>query len=79
MILNAKITDPKYLWLHVQRVITLMKLVVEDSLSLTVLTKSVAVIFFFAEKLLGAFALQKLLTIFRQKMPEFMHTIHKKI
>ena len=50
----------------------------KDLLSLTVITKLVAIIFF-AEKMLGSFALQKLLTFVMQKMLEFLHTICLKV
>ena len=46
----------------------------EDFLSLTVLTKLTAVIFF-AEKLLGTFAVQKLLIFLRQKTVVFLPII----
>ena len=54
-------------------VVSLTKLLVEVLLSLTVLRKSIAVIFF-AEKIVRSF-LQKLLTIFGQKMIAFLHVI----
>ena len=55
----------------VQSIVSLTKLFVEDLLSLTRIAKSFAVVFF-AEKLLGAFALQKLLTVFQQKKVAFL-------
>ena len=48
----------------------------EDLVSLTVFSKLMEEIFF-AVKLLGA--LQKLLTVFQQNMPESLHMIHMKI
>ena len=50
----------------VQSIVSLTKSLVSDSLSLLVHLKS-SVLIFFAEKMGGAFALQKLLTFFRQK------------
>ena len=50
----------------VQSIVSLTKSLVNDSLSLLVRLKS-SVLIFFAEKMWGAFALQKLLTFFRQK------------
>ena len=62
-----------------------MKLLVDDSLSPTVLTISIPVILF-AEKLSEAFAVQKrafavqkLLTFFWQKVTGFSHIMHLKI
>ena len=58
----------------VQSFVSLTKSLVSDSLSLLVhLTSSVLI--FFAEKMWGAFALQKLLTFFRQKMAVFLYII----
>ena len=51
----------------VQNIISLTNSLVQDLLNLTVLTKSIVMIFF-AEKLRG---LQKFLAIFRQKMEGF--------
>ena len=62
----------------VQSIISLWKPVVEDLLSLTLLTIPIAVILF-SEKLLGTFALQKLLTFFRPKMAVFLSMVHLKI
>ena len=50
----------------VQSIISLMKSLVKDLLSLLVHIKS-SVLIFFAEKVRGAFALQKLLTLFQKK------------
>ena len=50
----------------IQSIVSLTKSFVSDSLSLLVRLKS-SVLIFFAEKMWGAFALQKLLTFFRQK------------
>ena len=55
----------------VQNIISLTKSLVNDSLSLLVCLKS-SVLIFFAEKMWGAFALQKLLTFFWQKMAVFL-------
>ena len=57
----------------VQNIVSLMKSLGSDSLSLKVLIKFIAVRLFLLKKLSVAFALQKLLTFFRQKkkMPEF--------
>ena len=55
----------------VQSIVSLTKSLVNDSLSLLVRLKS-SVLIFFAEKMWGAFALQKLLTFFRQKMAVFL-------
>ena len=70
---QSKTTDPR---LHVQgpvvqSIVSLTKSLVNDSLSLLVSLKS-SVLIFFAEKMRGAFALQKLLTFFRQKMAVFL-------
>ena len=61
----------------VQSIVSLTKSLVNDSLSLLVRLKS-SVLIFFAEKLWGAFALQKLLTFFRQKMAVFLCIIYLK-
>ena len=58
----------------VQSIVSLTKSLVNDSLSLLVRLKS-NVLIFFAEKMWGAFAMQKmqkLLTFFRQKMAVFL-------
>ena len=55
----------------VQSIVSLTKLLVNDLLSLLVRLKS-SVLIFFAEKMWGAFAVQKLLTFFRQKMAVFL-------
>ena len=58
----------------VQSIVSLMKSLVNDSFSLLVRLKS-SVLIFFAEKMWGAFALQKLLTFFQQKMAVFLGII----
>ena len=55
----------------VQSIVSLTKSLVNDSLSLLVRLKS-SVLILFAENMRGAFALQKLLTFFRQKMAVFL-------
>ena len=69
--LIGSVSYPKHLGPVVQSIISLMKSLVNDSLSLLVRLKS-SVLIFFAEKMWGAFALQKLLTFFRQKMAVFL-------
>ena len=56
----------------VQSVISLTKSLVEDSLSLRVLTKSIVAVFL-AEKLLRTFTGQKFFPFFRQKLVGFLH------
>ena len=58
-------------------IVSLTKFLVNALLSLTVLIKS-NVVLFFAEKMLGVFAVQKLLTFFRKKRVVFLHSIHLK-
>ena len=60
----------KHLGPVVQSIVSLTKSLVNDLLSLLVRLKS-SVLIFFAEKMRGAFALQKLLSFFRQKMALF--------
>ena len=55
----------------VQSIVSLTKLLVNDSLRLLVRLKSSELIFF-AKKMRGAFALQKLLSFFWQKMAVFL-------
>ena len=55
----------------VQSIVSLTKSLVNDSLSLLVCLKS-SVLIFFAEKMWGTFALQKLPTFFWQKMAVFL-------
>ena len=56
----------KHLGPVVQSILSLTKSLVNDSFSLLVRLKS-SVLIFFAEKMRGAFALQKLLTFFGKK------------
>ena len=53
-------------------IIILQQLLVKDVLSLPVHIKS-SMLIFFDEKMRGAFALQKLLIFFCQKMATFLH------
>ena len=55
----------------VQSIVSLTKSLVNDSLSLLMRLK-LSVLIFFAEKMWGAFAVQKLLTFFRQTMAVFL-------
>ena len=60
--------------LIIQSIISLIRSLIEDWLSLTLLTKLIMIIIF-AEKLREALALQKLLSFFSAKMAGFMHTV----
>ena len=59
-------------YVKVQSIQSLTKKLGEDLLTLTVLTKSIVVIFF-AEKIAMSFCTAKAPRIFQQKMPEFLH------
>ena len=65
------------LGLVVQSIVSLTKSLVTDSLSFIVLIK-LNTINCFAKKMLEAFAVQKLLTIFWQKNVKLFHTIRLK-
>ena len=61
--------------LVVHSVVSVTKWLIKDSLSLLVHTES-SVLTFFAKKMRGAFALQKLLSFFRQKLAVVLHIIY---
>ena len=69
---------PNILGPVVQGIISLMKLLADNSLSFRVFTKLIALILF-AEKLFEAFAMQKLPTFFRQKIAVFLCIKYLKI
>ena len=74
LIRSKNFTTPVKLGPVVQSIVSLTKLLVNDSLSLLVRLKS-SVLICFAEKMRGAFALQKLLSFFQQKWQFFMYNI----